>query len=287
MRDAGYMSMITFGGGRQLYIDVAQPNMIHLGAGVNQLRFPVTLDARNTIGGGVSVSLTGHAWLGPARHDYLGPYTTVEAVATFEGQRIPANIVLPLHDEQLAVIEQRRAGADLTFWLDSNIVLGYDPAVANGSKDDRWPARQAQDSASIQGESWARLLAQGHAGTSLAIVMPVPLDRSTAGRAGAYLREAVRKVNNGDYSDAVTEARKAIESIHEPERNLKAAKAVLATNQEARTLNQRLSLARYAIYGLASPAAHGDTSAFAVKWDRESAMAVISGVAALLACGDR
>ncbi len=141
MRDAGWISFITFGGGRQLNIDVAQPTMLHLGAGINQLWFPVTLDARNTIGGGVSVSLTGHAWLGPTRHDYLGPFTTAEAVATFEGQRIPANIVLPLPDEQLAVIEQRRAGADLTFWLDSNVVLGYDPAVAGGSKDDRWPAR--------------------------------------------------------------------------------------------------------------------------------------------------
>ncbi len=134
---------------------------------------------------------------------------------------------------------------------------------------------------------WARLLAQGKAGTSLAIVMPVPLDRSTSGRAGGHLREAIRKVNNGEYSDAVTEARKAIEAVHEPDRSLKAARAAMAIKQDARTLGQRLSLARYAIYGLASPAAHGDTSAFAVKWDRESAMAVIAGVAALLACSDR
>ncbi len=281
------MSFITFGGGRQLNIDVGQPTVLHVGAGINQLSFPVTLDARNTIGGGVSLSLTGHAWLGPARHDYLGPYTTAEADATFEGLRIPASIVLPLPDEQLAVIEQRRAGADLTFWLDSNVVLGFDPAVASGSADDRWPARQAQDSVSVQGEVWARLLAQGRAGMSLAIVMAVPLDRSTAGRAGGHLRGAIRKVNNGEYSDAVTEARKAIEAVHEPGRSLRAARAVLAVSQDARTLGQRLSLARYAIYGLASPAAHGDANASAVEWDRESAMAVIAGVAALLACGDR
>jgi hypothetical protein len=87
------MSFITFGGGRQLYIDISAPTMIGCGAGVHQLWFPLQLDARRTISGGVSVSLTGHAWIWPSRHDYLGPWTTAEAVATFEDQRIPANIV--------------------------------------------------------------------------------------------------------------------------------------------------------------------------------------------------
>ncbi len=82
---------------------------------------------------------------------------------------------------------------------------------------------------------------------------------------GGRLREAIRKVNNGEYSGAVTEARKAIEAVHEPDRRLKAARTAMAVKQDARTLGQRLSLARYAIYGLASPAAHGDTSASAVK----------------------
>ncbi len=76
------MSSVTFGSGRQLYVDIGQPSMIHLGAGINQLRFPVVLDARNTIGGGVPISLTGHAWLGPAQHDYLGPFTTAQPIAT-------------------------------------------------------------------------------------------------------------------------------------------------------------------------------------------------------------
>ena len=100
--------LLPFAGGRQLHIDISGPTMIGQGAGLHQLWFPVQLDARNTIGGGVSVSLTGQAWIGAARHDYLGPFTTAEAVATFEGQPIPANIVLPVSDEQLAVIEQRQ-----------------------------------------------------------------------------------------------------------------------------------------------------------------------------------
>jgi hypothetical protein len=279
------MSFITFGGGRQFNIDISAPTMIGQGAGVHQLWFPVQLDARNTIGGGVSVSLTGQAWIGPARHDYLGPFTTAEAVATFEGQRIPANIVLPVSDEQLAVIEQRRAGGDLTFWLDINVVLGYDPVVASGDHNDRWPARQAQDSISVQGEVWDRLLKNASTGMSLAIVVPVPLDRSIAGRAGVHLREAIRKVNVGEYSDAVTEARKAMEAAGDPERSWKSAQEALQTGKDSRSLGQRLTIARYAIYGLASPAAHGDQNASTVKWNRETALAVIASVAALLASG--
>lgn len=280
------MSFVTFGGDRQLYIDISAPTMIGCGAGVHQLWFPVQLDARRTIGGGVSVSLTGHAWIGPSRHDYLGPWTTAEAVATFEDQRIPANIVLPVSDEQLAVIEQRRAAADLTFWLDTNVVLGYDPAVADGDHNDRWPARQAQDSVAVQGEVWERLLTQANAGMSLAVVVPVPLDRSTAGRAGAHLREAIRKLNTGEYSDAVTEARKAMEAVADPDRTWKVTRAALEVAKDSRSLGERMTIASYAMYGLASPAAHGDENASTVKWGRETALAVITGVAAILACRD-
>jgi hypothetical protein len=48
---------------------------------------------------------------------------------------------------------------------------------------------------------------------SLAVVLPVPLDASAGGRVGGHLREAIRKVNNGEYGDAVTEARKAIDAM--------------------------------------------------------------------------
>lgn len=169
--------------------------------------------------------------------------------------------MLPVSDEQLAVIEQRRAAADLTFWLDTNVVLGYDPAVADGDHNDRWPARQAQDSVAVQGEVWERLLTQANAGMSLAVVVPVPLDRNTAGRAGAHLREAIRKLNTGEYSDAVTEARKAMEAAGDPDRTWKATQAALEVAKDSRSLGERMTIAGYAMYGLASPAAHGGENA--------------------------
>ena len=282
------MFLVPFGSGRELLIDIGQPSVIQQGAGISRLLFPMQLDPRDSIGAGVALSVSGHAWLGPSKMDYLGPWTTAEPVATHEGARSDATVVLPLSDEQLAVIEHIRAGADLNFWIETNIVLGYDPAVADAeSSSDRWPIRKVQDNVSLQREAWSRLLAQSAVGMSLAIVMPVPLDKSTAGRAGSNLREAIRKLNNDEYADAVTEARKAMESIQDADRSLAAAKTALSIGKDRRTLGQRLSLLRYAVYGLASPAAHGDDNASAVAWDRETALAVIAGVAAVLACGSR
>jgi hypothetical protein len=277
---------MPFGSGRELTIDIEQPSVIQQGAGITRLLFPMRLDHRNTMSPGVALSVSGHAWLGPSKMDYLGPWTTAEPVATHESVRSDATVVLPLSDDQLAAVEHIRAGSDLSFWIDTSIMLGYDPAVAAvDSPSECWPVRKAQDNVSVQREAWSRLLSQSAVGMSLAIVMPVPLDKSAAGRAGINLREAIRKLNNGEYADAVTEARKAMESIQDTDRSLKAARNALAIGKDNRSLEQRLSLLRYAVYGLASPAAHGDDNASTVEWGRETALAAIAGVAAALACG--
>ena len=127
------MSRITFGGGRELSVKIGMPNGLHKGAGLHRLTFPAEFDARNTIGGGVPLTLNVHAWLGASRGDWLGPLLTDEQIVTFDGLPFSANLVLALSDEQLAVIEQRRAGSDLTIWLTGYIVLGYDPAVTGRS----------------------------------------------------------------------------------------------------------------------------------------------------------
>jgi len=53
--------------------------------------------------------------------------------------------VLPLTDDQIAVIERRRAGGDIRVKFDENIVLGFDPAVAGGSENGRWPERSFRE----------------------------------------------------------------------------------------------------------------------------------------------
>jgi hypothetical protein len=157
---------------------------------------------------------------------------------------------------------------------------GYDPTVAGGDHDVRWPSGLYQDTITVLGEVWQRLLAQSAAGTSLAVVVPVPLDKSTAGRVGRHLRDAIDKVNDGECGDAVTAARKAIDAMG---RDWLSEKSVVDTQKEDRTLEQRLAMLRHALHALASPSAHSDDVAESIRWDREKALAVIAGVSALVA----
>jgi hypothetical protein len=105
-----------------------------------------------------------------------------------QDQPFDATLVLPLTDDQIAVIEQRRAGGDIRVKFDENIALGFDPAVAGGSKNDRWPERSFRETIHIYRDTRVRLLSQVSTATSLAVVVPVPLDASTAARIGVHLR---------------------------------------------------------------------------------------------------
>jgi hypothetical protein len=82
----------------------------------------------------------------------------------------------------------------------------------------------------------------------------------------------------------VTEARKAIDAMDGKVPDRQAERQIAAIRKQERTLGQRLGMLRHALHGLASPAAPGDDVAAEVKWDRENALAVIAGVAALAAC---
>jgi len=232
----------------------------------------------------VPVTLSGWAWLSMTGMDWLGGWTTERPVVTRD-EPFHATLVLPLTDEQLAVVEQRRAGSDLNLQFDGNVVLGYDPAVADGSENDRWPERSFQERIYIYRDAWVRLLSQVSTAMSLAIVLPVPLDASAASRVCSHLREAIRKVNNGECGDAVTEARKAIDAMDGKQPGWDSERHVAGIRKDERTLDQRLAMLRHALHGLASPAAHGDEAAAEIRWNRETALAVIAGVAALAACG--
>jgi len=148
---------------------VGEPNALMRGAGLHRLTFPVTLDARNTMLGGVPVVLSGWAWLSGNGMEGLGSCSTERPVVTRE-EPFNATIVLPLTDQQLAVIEQRRAGSDIRVQLDANVVLGYDPKAAAGSDNDRWPERSFQESIHIYKDVWGRFLSQISVATSLAVV---------------------------------------------------------------------------------------------------------------------
>jgi len=72
------MARVTFGGNRELSVKIGSPNGLQKGVGLHRLTFPTEFDARNTITGGVPVTLNVHAWLGASRGDWLGPLITDE-----------------------------------------------------------------------------------------------------------------------------------------------------------------------------------------------------------------
>jgi hypothetical protein len=258
--------LLRFGSGRELLVKVGAPDTLNRGAGVHRLAFPVDLDTRNTMGAGVPFTLAGQAWLGSYRSDWLGFLIAEEPQVTYLHD-FRARLIVALTDDQLAVIKQRRAGADVQISVDIQVVLGYDPLVIGvENPDDRWPVKSAQEYLHIYKGAWVRLLNQVDAGTSLAIVMQVPLGNGFAGRIGQHLREAIRKINLGEYGDAVTEARKAVD-VMDGAGGARPSEAVLiATPVRNRTFDQRLHLLRHATHSIASPSAHGDPNAQAFKW---------------------
>jgi hypothetical protein len=102
---------------------------------------------------------------------------------------------------------------------------------------------------------------------SVGLVVPLPLDSSPAAKVGTHLREAIRKVNDGQYQDAVLAARRAIDDMGTA---WATEKSVVNTARAKRTLDQRLSLLRHALFSLASASAHRDPGAGSITWDRVS-----------------
>ena len=114
--------------------------------------------------------------------DWLGTWRTEHPLVT-RNFEFDAMLVLPLTDEQLAVIEKRRAGREVRIQFNTDVVL-YDPATPEGYENnpDRWPVRSYQESIYIYSESWQRMLTQTAVSMSMAFVVPVPLDASPARR---------------------------------------------------------------------------------------------------------
>lgn len=92
--------------------------------------------------------------------------------------------------------------------------------------------RAFQETIFVQRESWVRLLTQAPAGTSLAVVVPVPLDGGRSAKVGTLLREAIEKVNKGEYGGAASGRREGGGWASE--------KGIVSAGRAQRSLDQRL-----------------------------------------------
>jgi hypothetical protein len=117
---------------------------------------------------------------------------------------------------------------------------------------------------------------------SLAVVLPIPV----TGELGEHLRLAIQKINKGDYADAVGEARKCFDVMEAQGIRPGSLKSIADTARDQRSLDQRLSLLSHGLYAVSGPAPHADPNAKTMVWNRETAMSVVSGITALIACRD-
>ena len=230
------MKSLPFGGGREITISIDGPHGLIPGAGLHRLMFYAHVRAHG-IPAGVPVALSGEAFLSGGLHDWLGTWSVEhQPITRHDGQPDVVAILLPLTDQQLAVIEHRRAGADLQIQLNVDVTLGYHPLANSQAGRDIWPVRAFQETTFVPRESWIRLLTQAPTGTSLAVVVPVPLDGSAQGSVGTLLREAIDKVNKGEYGDAVTAARRAIDAMGA---GWDSEKSIASVDKTQRSLDQR------------------------------------------------
>ena len=100
------------------------------------------------------------------------------------------------------------------------------------------------------------------------------------------MREALRKVGEHEFGDAVVAARKAIYELDELHGKWPDLKDVADVKRDDRSLDQRLAVLREGLFSIASLFPHIGTVPASVNWDREKALAVIAGVAALAACAE-
>jgi hypothetical protein len=274
------------------------------GAGVHRFVMALHVDGRNTLPVTTPVLLTGTAWLVTSgSRDYLGQWTTERPVALY-AQPSPAQLVLELRDDQLALIEQRRlkgnAGGDVRFELEIQAALTGGLPREEAPPPPRWRWRRTKSTSVESGPwpvasnghtvaftpgQWGELLAGINAHAALAVVLPIPVFDANAHAVGVLLRDAIKLVSEGKAGKAVIDARRAIETMDRAFGDLDAGqaamKAIVAIPPMDRTQEQRFALARHALFSLASPSAHADAHADTFTWDRETAVAVIAAVAAL------
>ena len=115
---------------------------------------------------------------------------------------------------------------------------------------------------------------------------PCPLDGSSAHAVGTLLREALRKVSDCEWGDAVVAARKAVYELDNLHGKWPTLKQIAQVDRDDRTLDERLALLREGLFSIASLYPHTGAVPASVNWDREKALAVIAGVAAMAACSE-
>jgi hypothetical protein len=111
-----------------------------------------------------------------------------------------ADLVVPLTDAQVLALEQDRNGQDLQIRLDlrASLPQSREHAIVSG-----------QDTRRVPASTWEAQIHQLGRAVSFTVTVPLPMDGGPLADAARHLRKADQQITNGEYSDAVREARLA------------------------------------------------------------------------------
>jgi hypothetical protein len=230
--------------------------------------------------------VNGSIWLNGTTHRYLAEIAQTSVI--LRGFPVGVDLAVEVSDEKLAVLEQVRAGGSLDVHMNLTVTL-LDPGTAQ-HQPGVVPATD-QVSIRVPAARWTEVMDQAGAGVAITLHVPSPLDEWTftgreeyapsVTRAVRRLREARDALRDGQFEEAVSKCRLALEGIQGVQA-LPSEKEVDNVVRRLRTQDQRWAALNHDMTSLLSVPHHDDTTTAAFTWGRAEAEVALVMTAAIL-----
>jgi hypothetical protein len=184
---------------------------------------------------------------------------------------------ITLGDLALEELEGIRNGGPFHLIVDTSILLTT-PGVTQQGANPGYSVADVQDRYEVTELEWGQVLQQWRRGIGVPIVVSLPhaIGSDRTSEITRLLQQAWEKINAGDFSGAIIEARKATELLRliDPSANLPAR----ATD---RTVDDRVNAVLDALFQLASSPTHADGATANFIPERSDAIAVAGAAVAM------
>jgi hypothetical protein len=177
------------------------------GLGTHRLQVPAEVEVITATEGCTVVQIGGESHIeNPAGPRWIGSFTPVSVPLDFQGPSWLVNLIVPVTDAQILALEDARNGEDLRLRLD---------VAATLPQSTGHPLRQVQDTRVVAASVWEGNLQQLGRAVSFTVTIPIPMDAGPLADAAGHLRAADRQITRGEFTDAIREARLAIEIMRD------------------------------------------------------------------------
>ncbi|MHB1734363.1 MAG: hypothetical protein ACYCU8_13110 [Ferrimicrobium acidiphilum] len=185
----------------------------------------------------------------------------------------------------LEQLEDCRQGQDFKLRIDTELLLvnlGYQAVEGTPVHYQVHPQSTAQNNIEIKRADWGTVLGQWNRGLGIPIVVSLPQLMVGSDRVDIvrFLREAWRKVDDGDFQGAFVAARKSIELL----RGLGDTSESIPKALRDQNVEQRLRKVVQSLFDLASAESHADGPTRDYAPTRADAIALVGAAAALTQC---